>query len=117
MVRRLSVAGDEQTMSRTDSPSATLAERVSAGSTPRVLLTEAGLLLVGIPVFLWTMMPIYHMVLFAISSKDSAMNGRLWPDDPTLQNFRMVFHQQHHYLEYFWSQLWSSTSLRSRSAR
>ena len=76
---------------------------------PRKLFTEAGLLLIGIPVFLWTMIPIYHMFLFAISSKDSAMSGKLWPDQPTLQNFEMVFRQQHHYLEHFWSQLWSST--------
>lgn len=81
----------------------------SAWFNPRALLSEAGLLLVGIPVFLWTMIPIYHMVLFAISSKDSAMSGKLWPDEPTLQNFRMVFMQQHHYLEHFWSQLASST--------
>ncbi|MGE0314536.1 MAG: carbohydrate ABC transporter permease [Lautropia sp.] len=73
------------------------------------MASEAGLLLVGIPVFLWTMIPIYHMFLFAISSKDSAMSGRLWPEQPTLQNFEMVFRQQHHYLEHFWSQLGSST--------
>ena len=75
----------------------------------RKFLNEAGLWLIGIPVFLWTIIPIYHMVLFALSTKDSAMSGRLYPEQPTLQNFRMVFRQQHHYLEYFWSQLLSST--------
>ena len=30
----------------------------------------AKLLLVGIPVLLWTMLPIYHLFLFAISPKD-----------------------------------------------
>lgn len=74
----------------------------------RKFLNEAGLWLIGIPVFLWTIIPIYHMVLFALSTKDSAMSGRLYPEQPTLQNFRMVFRQQHHYLEYFWNQLFSS---------
>ena len=74
----------------------------------RKFLNEAGLWLIGIPVFLWTILPVYHMFLFAISSKDSAMSGHLFPEEPTLQNFRMVFNQQHHYLEYFWSQLLSS---------
>ncbi|MBL8384696.1 MAG: carbohydrate ABC transporter permease [Burkholderiales bacterium] len=48
------------------------------------------------------------MFLFAISSKDSAFSGRLWPAQPTLRNFEFVFAQKHHYLNYFWSQLWSS---------
>ena len=69
---------------------------------------EARLLLVGIPVLLWTMIPVYHLFLFAISSKDSATSGRLWPKEPTLQNFSIVFHQQHFYLNHFWLQLGNS---------
>ena len=74
----------------------------------RKVSTEAKLLLVGIPVALWTLLPIYHLVLFAISPKDTAMSGRLWPEHPTLQNFGIVFRQQHHYLEHFWLQMWNS---------
>ena len=54
------------------------------------------------------MLPIYHLFLFAISPKESALGGQLWPDHPTLQNFRIVFRQQHHYLEHFWLQMWNS---------
>src|SRR6184192_2135161 len=70
--------------------------------------TEAKLLLVGIPVLLWTMLPIYHLFLFAISPKESAFAGKLWPDHPTLHNFEVVFKQQHYYLHNFWLQLWNS---------
>ena len=70
--------------------------------------TEAKLLLVGIPVFIWTMLPIYHLFLFAISPKESALGGKLWPDHPTLHNFAVVFGQQHHYLSHFWLQMWNS---------
>ena len=69
---------------------------------------EARLLLIGIPVFLWTMIPIYHLFLFAISSKDSATSGRLWPKQPTLQNFSIVLEQKHFYLNHFWQHLWNS---------
>jgi len=69
---------------------------------------EAKLLLIGVPLFLWTMIPVYHLVLFAISPRDSATSGRLWPKEPTLQNFRIVFQQQHFYLDHFWLQLWNS---------
>jgi multiple sugar transport system permease protein len=74
----------------------------------RKVSTEAKLLLIGIPVLIWTMLPIYHLFLFAISPKESALGGQLWPDQPTLQNFRIVFREQHHYLEHFWLQMWNS---------
>jgi multiple sugar transport system permease protein len=74
----------------------------------RAIATEAKLLLIGIPVFLWTMLPIYHLFLFSISPKESAFSGRLWPDHPTLANFAVVFGQKHHFLSHFWLQLWNS---------
>ena len=74
----------------------------------RAVAAEAKLLLIGIPVFIWTMIPIYHLVLFSISPKDAATSGKVWPDHPTLQNFSIVFHQQHHYLNNFWLQMWNS---------
>lgn len=70
--------------------------------------TEAKLLLIGIPVFLWTMLPIYHLFLFSISPKESAFGGKLWPDHPTLHNFEFVFWEKHYYLSHFWLQLWNS---------
>jgi multiple sugar transport system permease protein len=70
--------------------------------------TEAKLLLIGIPVAIWTLLPIYHLFLFAISPKESAFSGKLWPDHPTLHNFSVVFKQEHYYLHHFWQQLWNS---------
>ena len=69
---------------------------------------EARLLLIGIPVLLWTLIPVYHLFLFAISERDSATSGRLWPQHPTLQNFEIVFHQKHFYLNHFWHQMFNS---------
>jgi multiple sugar transport system permease protein len=70
--------------------------------------SEAKLLLIGIPLFLWTVIPVYHLVLFAVSPRDSATSGKLWPDHPTLQNFSVVFQRKHFYLDHFWVQLWNS---------
>src|SRR5262249_33265394 len=69
---------------------------------------EARLLLIGIPVFIWTMVPIYHMFLFAISPKEDAFSGKMWPDHPTLHNFEIVFKQQHYFLRDFYIQFWNS---------
>jgi multiple sugar transport system permease protein len=76
--------------------------------TLKAVSREAQLLLIGIPVLLWTLLPIYHLVLFAISPRDKATSGRLWPQEPTLQNFEVVFGQKHFYLNHFWQQLGNS---------
>ena len=76
--------------------------------TLREIGTEARLLLIGIPVFIWTMVPIYHMFLFAISPKEDAFSGKLWPDHPTLHNFEIVFREQHYFLRDFYVQFWNS---------
>jgi multiple sugar transport system permease protein len=70
---------------------------------------EARLLLIGIPVLIWTMIPIYHLFLFSISPKEDAFSGKLWPTHPTLNNFSIVFGEKHYFLSHFWLQLWNST--------
>jgi len=70
--------------------------------------SEAKLLLIGIPVLIWTLFPLYHMVLFAISPRDTATSGVLWPEKPTLQNFEIVFKRDHFYLDHFWQQMGNS---------
>ena len=74
----------------------------------KAALDRSPLLLIGIPVLLWTIVPVYHLFLFAISERDSATSGRLWPKNPTLQNFEIVFKQKHFYLNHFWVQLGNS---------
>jgi multiple sugar transport system permease protein len=76
--------------------------------TLKSVTTEAKLILIGIPVFLWTMIPVYHLFLFAISPRDTATSGRLWPKEPTLENFRIVLEQKHFYLNHFWVQMGNS---------
>jgi multiple sugar transport system permease protein len=76
--------------------------------TLRQVSTEAKLLLIGIPVLLWTLLPIYQLILFSISPKDSAFAGALFPEKPTLRNFELVLGQKHYFLTHFWVQLWNS---------
>ena len=97
-------------------PVTTIVGRARAAESPRQaggivwrnVATETKLLLVGIPVFLWTIIPIYHLFLFAISPKEQAFSGQLWPTNPTLRNFEVVFGQKHYFLNHFWLQLWNS---------
>jgi len=74
----------------------------------RAATDEAKLLLIGIPVVIWTLLPIYHIFLFSISTKDEAFAGQLWPKHPTLRNFWIVFNQDNYFLNHFWLQLGNS---------
>ena len=74
----------------------------------KAVAQEARLLLIGIPVLIWTLLPIYHLALFALSPKDEGTSGKLWPDHPTLQNFEIAFQRKHFYLNHFWDQILNS---------
>jgi multiple sugar transport system permease protein len=39
------------------------------------IATEAKLLLIGIPVAIWSLLPIYNLFLFSISTKEDAFAG------------------------------------------
>lgn len=71
-------------------------------------LNEAVLILIAIPVVLWTVVPLYHLFVLAISPQDAVLAGTLWPESPTFSNFLTVFRQQHYYLSNFWLQLGNS---------
>lgn len=69
---------------------------------------DAKLLLIAVPLAIWTLLPIYNMFLFALSDKQSVFAGNLWPTAPTLRNFGIVLRADHHHLEHFWRQFGNS---------
>ena len=87
-------------------PGVTLPAAVTV--TERLEEARAEVLLVAIPVLVWTLLPIYHLFVLSISNQESMLAGKLWPDQPTLQNFQIVFNQQHYYLGNFWRQMFNS---------
>lgn len=74
----------------------------------RNALSEGGLILVGVVVLIWTLLPLYHMVMLSLTPVGAAFGGRFWPDDPTLENYRQVFTESHFFLQHFWIQLFNS---------
>lgn len=74
----------------------------------RKQLREARLILLGIPIFLWAVIPIYHMTVIALTPPETAFTGALWPENLSLQNFVTVFTQGHYYLRSFWMQMFNS---------
>ena len=71
-------------------------------------LKNLPLYVVGALVFLWTMIPIYHLFVIALSPAQDAVASGLFPKHPTLQNFELVLGAKHNLVEYFWQQLGNS---------
>ncbi len=74
----------------------------------KAVTTEAKLLLIGIPVFLWTIIPVYHLFLFADLAARQGHVGPPVARGADAAEFRVVFHQEHFYLNHFWHQMWNS---------
>jgi multiple sugar transport system permease protein len=74
----------------------------------RRVVSEAGFLLFGVVILIWTLLPLYHMVMLSLTPLSDSFAGRFWPQNPTLENFRIVFTEDHFFLQDFWRQLWNS---------
>ena len=89
---------------------------VSAGTTPRrgpnyklrEWLAEAAAILLGLVVVVWTLAPIYNMVMVALESHNDIFTSDVFPADASAYSFWVVFTEGYWYLEYFWHQYLNS---------
>jgi multiple sugar transport system permease protein len=64
--------------------------------------------LIGLAVLIWTLLPIYHMLLIAVAPADKAVASGILPQYFTLQNFQTALGARHNLVQYFWHQLLNS---------
>jgi multiple sugar transport system permease protein len=74
----------------------------------RRTLAEVAALTVGIAVLIWTLVPIYNIVIVALEPHGNVFTNDIWPAKPSLESFWVVVTQGHWYLEYFWEQFGNS---------
>jgi multiple sugar transport system permease protein len=76
----------------------------------RRTLTEAGLGMLGVILLIWSLLPVYNMLLIALDPEEGEIefSGNLWPPEPSLDGFIDVVTQEARYLEEFWSQFGTS---------
>jgi multiple sugar transport system permease protein len=73
------------------------------------LLIEAASLALGLVLLIWSLLPCYNMLLIALDREgDTEFAGNIWPDDPSLESFRVVWTEGYWYLEDFWHQFGNS---------
>lgn len=74
----------------------------------RAVFREGRLLFFAALILIWTLVPIYHMFMLSVTPVKEAVGTALWPDNPTLDNYRTVFAEGHQFLRNFWQQLFNS---------
>jgi multiple sugar transport system permease protein len=74
----------------------------------RRCLNEAAALALGVVIVIWTLTPIYNMVMVSLESHGDVFTNEIWPATPSLESFWIVITQGYWYLEHFWHQYGNS---------
>jgi len=76
----------------------------------RRILTEAGSIMLGLILLIWSLLPVYNMLLIALDPEEGEVefSGNLYPPEPSLEAFGDVVTQEARYLEDFWRQFGNS---------
>jgi multiple sugar transport system permease protein len=74
----------------------------------RRLLGKAAAIVLGIGLLIWTLLPVYNMLLMALDSDADEFTGSIWPPDPNLDSFRSVWTEDYWLMDHFWHQFGNS---------
>jgi multiple sugar transport system permease protein len=69
---------------------------------------EALAMAFGLVLAVWSVLPLYNMWIIALDSHDDVFAGAIWPENPTLESFRVVVTEDFWYLARFWHQFGNS---------
>lgn len=76
----------------------------------RVRTRLAGIVL-GVVLLIWTLLPVYNMVLMALDSDADEFTGSIWPPDPDFSSFLSVWNEDYWLMAHFWHQFANSIYL------
>src|SRR5277367_4611807 len=65
-------------------------------------------MMLGFVLVIWSITPIYNMFMIALDSHADVFSGAIWPEHPSLENFRVVVTEDFWYLWHFWRQFGNS---------
>jgi multiple sugar transport system permease protein len=83
-------------------------QRMRRAARRRRFLTKAAATLLSIVILIWTITPIYNMVMVALEAEGDVFSEHIWPPQPSPRSFWIVVTQGYWYLEYFWHQFGNS---------
>ena len=59
----------------------------------RMLPGRIAAALFGILLLIWTLLPVYNMVLVALDEEADEFTGAIWPGDPNLDSFASLWNE------------------------
>ena len=74
----------------------------------RAYLNEAAAIALGVVLVIWSVTPIYNMVMVALERHGDVFSDHLWPVHPSAASFWIVISEGYWYLEEFWHQFGNS---------
>ncbi len=74
----------------------------------RRLPARIGAAALGIFLLIWTLLPVYNMLLIALDTEADEFTGAIWPEDPNFDSFASVWNEDYWMLEHFWHQFGNS---------
>jgi multiple sugar transport system permease protein len=75
---------------------------------PRRIIANAAATVLGVAIAIWTLVPVYNMLLIALSEDGDEFTGTVWPSDPSFESFWVIWNEGYWYLENFWHQFGNS---------
>jgi multiple sugar transport system permease protein len=74
-------------------------------------LSNAGAAVVSILLLIWTLTPIYNIIMVSLEAEGDVAVTHIFPPQPSADSFRVVVTEGHWYLESFWHQFGNSVFL------
>jgi len=74
----------------------------------RRYLALAGTIVLSFALVVWTLLPIYNMILVSLEPEGDVFTDHIWPRLASFESFWGVLTQGHWYLEHFWRQFANS---------
>ena len=87
------------------------AERMRRAARRWRYLTNAGAAVISVVLLVWTLAPLYNMVMVALEKEGDVSLTTIWPPEPSVESFWVVLSEGHWYLEAFWHQFGNSVFL------
>jgi len=77
----------------------------------RRLLSKVLAALLGAGLLIWTLLPVYNMLLMALDSDADEFTGSIFPPDPDFSSFASVWNEDYWLMQHFWHQFANSIYL------
>jgi multiple sugar transport system permease protein len=87
------------------------AERMRRAARRWRYATNAGAAVLSAVILVWTLTPIYNIIMVSLESEGDVAVTTIWPSRPSAESFWVVLTEGHWYLEAFWHQFGNSVFL------